>query len=592
MPDFYPRPLLKRNLWHSLNGPWQFAFSAEKHLKNVGFDRVIQVPYAPETPSSGIHDESYHPSLWYQREVQVPQDLQPGENERLVLHFGAVDETAHVFVNGISLGKHEGGYTPFSFDITDHVSEGRFTLSVHAVDDPLNLNVPRGKQDWQEAPHAIWYPRTSGIWQTVWLEKVPAVHITRIQWTPDVSKFTLKLKVEFSEPVVGDLRIEVEDLIADTYQVRGKVLERTLHFPDPGLDDPRDDLLWFPEHPRLLHALLTLTTRTGTDAVASYTAMRSFGTKGRRFMLNGRPYGLRLVLDQGYWKGGGMTATSEQLRLDVELSRRLGFNGVRKHQKIESPEFLRWCDELGLLVWEELPSHYAFSDQAVKKATQTWTEAIERDISHPCIVVWVPFNESWGLPELAENPVTRHYQHALYHLTHTLDGTRPVSANDGWEQVTGDLYSIHDYESNPENIFARYQSPESIEKTSWQLWPGGRQQRLETFNADHKPVMLTEFGGIAFMTEGGWGYSKATTPEEFHRQYDALLKAVRKAMDLKGLHGFCYTQLTDTYQEQNGLLTMAREPKIPFEDLHLSTRGEFDAQNPLGYSRRWLNRGR
>lgn len=591
MPDFYPRPLLKRESFCSLNGTWDFAFSEERHLRNVHFDRKIQVPYAPETPRSGIHDMGFHPSLWYRRTVPLEGFL-PGPDERLILHFGAADETAHVYLNGHPIGTHEGGYTPFSFDITEQVQEnptGDLVLAVHVLDDPQDLHLPRGKQDWQETPHAIWYPRTSGLWQTVWLEKVPELHIQNVRWTPDVSRFTLTVRVEFSARVDGELHLEIEDLISDTCRVQGQVLERTLHFPDPGIDDLRDDLLWSPEHPRLLHATLTLKAGGQTDRVTSYTAMRQFGARGRRFMLNGRPYPLRLVLDQGIWREGGLTASSAELREDVELARRLGFNGVRKHQKIESPEFLRWCDEIGLLVWEELPSHYAFSEKAVHKALHTWREVIHRDVSHPCIVVWVPFNESWGLPELAENPATRHYQHTLYHLTHTLDGTRPVSANDGWEQVTGDLYTLHDYDPSPEKLFERYHSPESIEQTHWQLWPGGRQQRLEGFEPGQKPVILSEFGGILCSpSEGGWGYTSASTPEDFQSQYHLLLTALRKTIDLKGLHGFCYTQLTDTYQEQNGLLTMDRKPKFPLEAAHQSTRGEFDSKNPLGYARRWL----
>ncbi|HMS79309.1 MAG TPA: glycoside hydrolase family 2 TIM barrel-domain containing protein, partial [Burkholderiaceae bacterium] len=310
------------------------------------------------------------------------------------------------------------------------------------------------------------------------------------------------------------------------------------------------------------------------DAVASYTALREVRVEGNRFLLNGRPLYLRLALDQGYWPEGGLTApNTEALRRDVELAKAMGFNGVRKHQKVEDPRYLYWADRLGLLVWAEMPSAYRFSRQAVTRAGAEWQEAVRRDISHPCVVTWVPFNESWGVPDLPTVTAQRDWVQALYHLTRTLDPTRPVIGNDGWESVATDMIGIHDYDADPEQIRQRYGGDAT------QLFdrrrPGGRVLTLDGYPHRGQPVMLTEFGGIAYPKRPApgvtqtWGYSSAPDDETFAARYRALLDVVAH---LHLFSGFCYTQFADTFQEANGLLCADRTPKVPLERIAEATR--------------------
>ena len=360
----------------------------------------------------------------------------------------------------------------------------------------------------------------------------------------------------------------------DTYGLTSPEIARRIALSDPGIDDSRNELLWTPASPTLISVTLQLWADRGelVDEATSYTAIRSVTTQGDRFLLNGRPFPLRLVLDQGYWEGSGITPPDDQaLRRDVELTRAMGFNGVRKHQKVEDPRYLYWADQAGLLVWEEMPSAYRFTWQSVERLTQEWLQVIERDASHPCIVAWVPFNESWGAPNLPDNPAERHYIRSVYHLTKTLDPTRPVIGNDGWESVATDIIGIHDYDSDPARIGRRYHADEVRPRLFRRERPGGRLLVLEGQpHADH-PIVLSEFGGIAFASgPGTWGYSRCGSADELAERYATLLETVR-SLDL--LAGFCYTQFADTYQEANGLLYADRRPKFSLAQIREATSG-------------------
>jgi hypothetical protein len=306
--------------------------------------------------------------------------------------------------------------------------------------------------------------------------------------------------------------------------------------------------------------------------VTSYTALRAVAVQRDRFVLNGRPYYLRLVLDQGYWPETGITAPDDDaLKRDVELAKAMGFNGVRKHQKVEDPRYLYWADQLGLLVWSEMPSAYRFTQSSVERVSRQWTEAMTRDYSHPCVVAWVPFNESWGVPNLPDSASERHYVQALYHLTRTLDGTRPVIGNDGWESVATDIIGIHDYDAEPERIAKRYHAEEMLPRFFRRERPGGRLLVLGDQPQAEQPIVLSEFGGIAYSAESQtWGYSRCQTAREFADRYRRLLETVRS---LGVLSGFCYTQFADTYQEANGLLFANRTPKFPLHEIAAATRG-------------------
>jgi beta-galactosidase/beta-glucuronidase len=590
----HPRPQLERSGWISLNGFWDFAIDVDGRwdtCDQVVWDQQIRVPFSPETKASEVAFTGFFQQCWYRRQFKTPE-LKP--QDRLILHFGAVDYSARVWVNGQLAVVHSGGYTPFKVDITDLLDGPVQTIVVCASDDPHDLAKPRGKQDWQLEPHSIWYPRTSGIWQTVWLEPVGATSIYSLRWAGSVDRWEIGVEARVRGPRTDGLRLEVKlwegktVLVDDSYVVKSEEVVRKLSLPDPGIDDSRNELLWSPAKPTLIQARLQLVDASGTvlDSVRSYTALRSIAIQGDKLVLNGRPYPLRLILDQGYWPDTGLTAPSDEaLRRDVELVKSMGFNGVRKHQKIECPGFFYWADTLGLMVWEEMPSAYRFTKSSIERLTTEWVAVLDRDISHPCIIAWMPFNESWGVPDLPDSAAQRHYVQALYHLTKTLDPSRPVIGNDGWESVATDIIGIHDYDNQPSRLAHRYGADERIPNLFKRERPGGRMLLLG--GPADQPLMLTEFGGIAYSSERNrtWGYTRVETADDLESAYRQLMEAVHSCNILAG---FCYTQFTDTFQEANGLLYADRTPKFPLEKIREITRGRFGAHEPMEWE--WRER--
>ena len=577
----YPRPQMERSEWISLNGEWDFRIDANAEMQlpeEVEWNARIVVPFSPETMASSIGNTGFFCAVWYRRGFEKPA---LDGDKRLLLHFGAVDHRATVWVNGVKVASHEGGYTPFLADITNALrEEGPQEVIVLAEDDPADLAKPRGKQDWKLEPHSIWYPRTTGIWQTVWMEVVPPVYVHSIQWASNLERWEIGFQAKVRGKLKRGSRMHVrmhagEQVLADdAYSVENGEVHRRIALSDPGIDDYRNTLLWSPSTPTIIDVEIELQDANGTviDSLKSYTALRAIAIQGDRFTLNGRPLTLRLVLDQGYWPESGLTAPDDDaLFRDVLLAKSMGFNGVRKHQKIEDPRFLYWADHLGLLVWEEMPSAYRYTHKSVQRLTTEWMDVLKRDNSHPCIVAWVPFNESWGVPDLPDSSEQRNYVQALYHLTKTLDPTRPVIGNDGWESVATDIIGIHDYDDNPERIARRYGIDDIEARLLKSERPGGRMLLLGDAGAARQPIVLTEFGGIALASkEGDWGYSKSKTPKNLLDLYKALLTTVRA---LPALAGFCYTQFTDTYQEANGLLFADRTPKASVDEIALATTG-------------------
>lgn len=576
----YPRPQLVRNKWHSLDGQWDFTFDNEGRYSSpadqIVWHQKIIVPYPPESKASGIDNRELNKTCWYRKTVT----LHPTAN-RTLLHFGAVDYQATVWVNGMLVATHTGGHTPFVADITNALSDtGLQVIVVQVQDDPADLAKPRGKQDWQKEAHSIWYPRTTGIWQSVWVEEVPSTYIGQLRWTPDLDTFSITCDVRTSSADLLDLSVSIklsikgEVLANDRYSLRNGSLSRKINLPDPGIDDARNAMLWSPESPVLIDAEVTLWSgNTLVETVTSYTALRSVRAERDRFMLNGRPYTMKLVLDQGYWPDTLLTAPNDEaFKRDVELTKMMGFNGVRKHQKIESPRYMYWADTLGLLVWEEMPSAYSFTDQTMPRLVTEWMEALNRDYSHPCIVAWVPFNESWGVPNLPTSSAQRSAVQALYHLTKSFDSTRLVIGNDGWEATETDLLTIHDYDCNPVTLRARYEL--DAQNTLFdRRRPGYRMLTLDGHPYKGQPILLTEFGGISYVpqtkgNEEAWGYSKASTVSELKTSYTSLLKVVNET---ELFAGFCYTQFADTYPETNGLLYADRTPKFDVAEIAAAT---------------------
>jgi beta-galactosidase/beta-glucuronidase len=595
----YPRPQLRRAEWLNLNGPWRFTFDNE--LRHSAPEDIsdwpltIEVPFAPESRRSGIADTGFHRCCWYQRdfECRAEASRRDGRRGRVILHFGAVDYHARVWINGRPVVEHEGGHTPFSADITHALDpSGQQRVTVRVEDDPHDLEKPRGKQDWRLEPHSIWYPRTTGIWQTVWLERVPDAYVSSLQWTPNVERWEIAVHGFVGGSELGDLQLSVRlscgqhVLAHDTYQVVSHEVHRRIGLSDPGIDDYRNELLWSPERPTLLDAEVKLLRGAEViDDLKSYTALRSIGTQRERLLLNGRPLNMRLVLDQGYWPDTLMTAPSDEaLRRDVELVKEMGFNGVRKHQKIEDPRYLYWADRLGLLVWEEMPSAYRFTHKAIARMVREWSEAIARDSSHPCVVIWVPFNESWGVPDLATVPAARDAVAALYHLTKTLDPTRLVIGNDGWESSATDIIGMHDYDCDPKHIRVRYGPEVKPQEVVDRRWTGGRILTLDGYPHRGQPICLTEFGGVAYKDAqryrggGVWGYRSVHDLEEFATLVTSLLEVARTTAMFSG---FCYTQFADTFQEANGLLYDDRTPKVPLHRIAAAVAGDPPPQPPL-----------
>jgi len=584
----YPRPQLRRAQWTDLGGEWEFEYDDAdvgrgEHWERGThpFGRRIVVPYPPESELSGIADQDFHRVLWYRRTIATPA-LPDGY--RAMLHFGAVDYAATVWVNGQPVAAHTGGHTPFSADITDALAGvEEHVITVRALDDPADATQPRGKQDWLREPHGIWYHRTSGIWQPVWLELVPDLHIRELVWQPDLKAGRVNLQVGLSRRPVSPTWLAVRLTMADELlaevrvHVAGDRAAVDIAVPALAHGEDRDRLLWRPGSPKLVDATLVLAPASGAgavDTVHSYLGLRSCGFQDGRFLLNGRPFYLRMVLHQGYWPESHLAAPSgAALRREVELIDELGFNGVRIHQKIEDPRFLAWCDRLGVLAWGEMPSAYEFSARTVGALTSEWLEVLRRDASHPSVVAWVPLNESWGVPHIATRSEQQHLASGLYHLTKAVDGTRPVVSNDGWEHTTSDLWTLHDY-SDAATLQRRYATPEAVDHMLRHGVPAGRRILLDEGDDRNQPVILSEFGGLSLAPEpgqNGWGYDLVQSGEELLERLRSLFAAVRSCHTLAG---FCYTQLTDTLQETNGLLDPQRAPKVPLEQLRQAVTGD------------------
>jgi beta-galactosidase/beta-glucuronidase len=508
-----------------------------------------------------------------------------------------VDYRAHVWVNGVAVAYHEGGHTPFTADITSAIrASGEQVVVVRAEDSPRDLRQPRGKQDWQLEPHAIWYDRTSGIWQPVWLEDVPESRVRSLRWRPDVDRRSLDLTVRVRSDATAGLRLRVvlrrqgQVLAEDVYAVHRSEVQRTIVLPESDMSLGHSDLLWSPEAPNLIEATVTLLDGEEViDEVGSYTALRSISASRDRLLLNGRPYFLRLVLAQNFWPQTHLAAPDDDaMRREVQLMKDLGFNGVRLHQKVEDPRFLAWCDRLGLLVWAEMPAAYEFSTTTVDRLTREWLEVLDRDASSPCVVAWVPVNESWGVPALERSRAQEDMVRALYHLTKAIDPDRLVIGNDGWEQPVTDVVTVHDYTSSGAVLRQRYGDRQSLEHTLAHTQPGYRLVLLPGAPREELPVVISEFGGISLdvgADESWRGYGAVRNAEQLLEGYADLVGALLAS---PAVMGFCWTQLTDTQQERNGLLTADREPKAPIERIravttHVSAAVPGDAIGEFAY---------
>lgn len=609
----YPRPDFQRPdlNWTSLNGAWDFYFDDEDaglgenwHLTSPpsSLKRTIQVPYAFQTPASGINERAAHEVLWYARTIKdIRTDEARKRGDRLLLRFGAVDYECQVWVGGSPVGGHRGGHVPFDLDVSGAVPKdgGDVTLTLRVRDSPYDLTQPRGKQYWGPEPESIFYTPSSGIWQNVWLEAVPATRIANssegtVLRSNDIKSGVLHARVAVvGRKVQAPASVEIGASILglEVGKVKGDLpkdrdyanLDLSLRLPEGEFERVagtlaedqsvwRDKLaLWSPEHPLLYDLTIKLYDGSGkvVDEVQTTTGMRNIDWQrgDSTFRLNDKPIFQSLCLDQGYWPETFMTPPSaDALRVDIELSKKMGFNGCRKHQKVEDPVFFYWADRLGYLVWGEIANAYEFSDEYVSRFNQEWTESVKRDINHPSIIAWTPVNESWAYPKLTANSQEgidqRNHIRQLYYLTKTLDPTRPVNDNCGWEHVVTDLSTFHEYADGPEVERICSTLPGILHRLTGE--PEGRPMFVPavygpnaavldpaTLHKSGAPVLNTEFGGVniapadkkgtgkKFSTED-WGYTTASDPEDLLKRIEKLAIGVVHAGHCSG---FVYTQL-------------------------------------------------
>lgn len=549
----HPQPQMQRENWMNLNGEWDFAFDfgnsgvARKLYEKRELDQKILVPFCPESKLSGIGYKDFMAAVWYHRAVSLTADQLKG---RVILRFGAVDYECRVWVNGKKAGEHKGGYTSFGFDITGFVTEGENHISVYAADDVRSGRQPRGKQADAFYSHDCDYTRTTGIWQTVWLEFVPENYIESLQYYPNIMDGTVTVKAVTKGN--GELRAEA------FYEGRSCGRARTTVCAGSGiltiaLSEVR---LWEAGQGRLYDLELSF----GEDSVHSYFGMREVRIEGEKVLINGRTVFQRLVLDQGFYPDGVYTApTDEALARDIRLSLDAGFNGARLHQKVFEPRFLYHCDRMGYLVWGEQGNWgLDYSDpRGLKCFLPEWMEALSRDFNHPSIVGWCPFNETWDYDgRKQDDDLLR----IVWQITKTFDTTRPCIDTSGNFHVVTDIYDLHDYEQDPEKFAARY----AAFAAGGDLWDTHPHRQTPIKDV---PVFISEYGGIKWDADGGnaqgWGYGDGPgTEEEFFARYQGLTDAL---LDNPHMFGFCYTQLYDVEQEINGLYTYDRKAKFDME---------------------------
>ncbi len=548
----YPRPQFVRDDWMNLNGQWQFEIDqgcsgrARGLVEKEALNGKIIVPFCPESELSGVNNKDFMRCVWYKRTFTLPDDA---AGKSVFVNFGAVDYDCEVWVNGTSVGTHRGGYTSFTMEITKALKAGENVITVCAEDDTRSPMQPTGKQSGEYASHGCLYTRTTGIWQTVWLEWMNDSHFEQVFLTPDAANATLHIraKVHGGKDCTMKVATAYKDDFTGTAEakVNGGWVQATVQLTKTFLWTVGDGKLY---------DLQLLLEKDGepVDALSSYFGLRSVGFDGMKFVINGKPVFQRLVLDQGFYPDGIYTAPSDAaLRRDIELSMAMGFNGARLHEKVFEPRFLYWADRLGYLCWGEMANWgLDHSDiGALNAFEREWIDEVRRDYSAPSIIGWCPFNETWDYNGRRQNDdVLR----MTYRVTKAMDITRPVIDTSGNYHVETDIHDVHDYEQNPEE-FARRYGPGT--EPIYERFPD-RQKYVSG-----RPVFVSEYGGIRWTDDqSGWGYGEGPkTEEEFIERYRGLTNAL---LDNPDHFAFCYTQLTDVEQEQNGLYTYDRKPKF------------------------------
>lgn len=537
-------PMFERNDYICLDGAWNFAVTEGTELDFPTFDRVINLPYCPESELSGIGETDFMEHVWYKRIVE----LEPCDGKRTILKIGACDYETTVFVNGEKIGKHVGGYSSFSFDVTDHIVHGKNEIVISAYDDCKAWVQPSGKQSTKRESFGCYYTRTTGIWQSVCIELVPERYIKNFRIVSDInaSKAYISGVTEGSGHIIARAFYDGE-LVGEASSESYGAFELCISLSELHLWELGDGKLY------------DLELEFEEDSVKSYFGMREVKLENGRFHLNGRPVFQRLVLDQGFYPDGIYTAPSEEAMIrDIELSMAAGFNGARLHQKVFEPRFLYHCDRLGYMVWGEHANwgYNVMNTSIMHNFISEWEEIIERDFNHPAIIGWCPFNETWTNDKpSAENDMTLS---TVYKLTKRLDPTRPCIDTSGWyHSHDTDVFDIHDYCHDIEIMKKRYPR----DGKDWlKAEPAAFRFDLQSYNGTPN-FFVSEYGGIGLsLGDGAWGYNTAMQKgEDLIRLYDELTSVL---LDCPKLFGFCYTQLYDVEQEQNGIYDYYRRPKV------------------------------
>ena len=571
----HPNPQNYRKDFMCLDGQWDFAFDHNNEgLKDAwqnkaSFDKEIIVPFVYQSEKSGINSAEFCETVWYKRKVNIPESF---NEKQVILNFSAVDYECDIWVNGKHATHHLGGYTSFKVDVTELLCEGENDITVRVTDRDFGKETVRGKQLWGVGEFGCWYKRYTGIWQSVWLEAVSELHIDKLLLKGNVDTNTVSLKAELAgfkidDNISADIKIVINETeVADaSFKVLGGYINEQISVDYAG-SPFRGSEWWSPEHPNLYRMLITL-KKDGeeVDELQTYFGMRKLESEYGRVLLNNFPFYHRSILNQGYYPEGYITAEDdERIISDIKLIKSLGYNAMRIHQKIESPRFLYWCDRVGIAVWEEIPSMYQYRELQAYNIMSQITDIVERDINHPSIFSWVLFNESWGVQQVRFDVQQQNLTKGAYFTVKSMDPTRFVISNDGWHQTESDIMTIHDYSAYGDEISERYGKEICAEGENFVASPT-RFAFANGHGYKGQPVMLTEYGGISYATDGGWGYNaKVKTEEEFLERFGSLTIAIRK---IPYMTGYCFTQFTDVENEQNGLVTINRKPKADIEKI-------------------------
>ena len=562
----YPRPQFERENWKNLNGEWSFTLDlsnsgrARNLYDSKGFDGKITVPFAPESKLSGVGYTDFINSVWYQRTIQIPQEW---AGKQIKLNFGAVYYESEVYIDGTFVGRHFGGSDSFSYDITEYVADGKeHSLVVHAESDIRSGEQPGGKQSTRYESHGCFYTRTTGIWQTVWMEAVDACGLERVQVLTDIDQSQLTVIPTFYGLKNGN-RLQMTVLDEGKVVAKADVVAAQSM---PVVIPIKKAKLWSPESPFLYDVVYEVKAADGAtlDKVDAYIGMRKIHIDGTKIYLNNKPYYQRLVLDQGFYPDGVWTAPSDEaLRHDIEMSKEAGFNGARLHQKVFEERFHYWADKLGYLIWGEMASWDKTSSkvEAARNFLGEWTNIVVRDRNHPAIVTWTPFNEEWATPN---NEAGRFYND-VYNITRQLDPSRPVNTISGGLYAISDFCTTHSYQQDGEKLHKQLFDGEKFYQPQGPTVKSAPRAMKFLYYDGKVPYIIDEFGGIkcAETTPGGgsWGYGNAApTKEDFYKRLESQVKAITDHSDK--ICGFCYTQLTDVEQEQNGVYYFNRDKKF------------------------------